>query len=74
MKQLTEKQQTVLEWIRSYIAKNGYAPAQKEIADNTCIRHQANVRLYLQLIAKKGYLQLDPSVPRGITIVGEKLG
>lgn len=69
MKHLTEKQQMVLEWIRSYISTKGCAPSQKEIAENTCIRHQANVRLYLKLIEKKGYLRFDPTVPRGITIL-----
>ena len=71
MKQLTDKQRTVLDWIQTYVSTHGYAPVQKEIADNTCIKHQANVRLYLQLIEKKGYLRFDPSVPRGITILTE---
>jgi repressor LexA len=71
MKRLTEKQKAVFDWIQSYVVKNGYAPVQKEIAENTCIRHQANVRLYLKLIEKKGYLRFNPSVPRGITILQE---
>ena len=69
MKNLTEKQKAVLDWITVYIRTYGYAPGQKEIAENTCIRHQANVRLYLQLIEKKGYLRFDPTVPRGITLL-----
>lgn len=69
MKTLTEKQRVVLNWITSYVQTFGYAPVQKEIAENTCIRYQSNVRLYLQLIEKKGYLRFDPTVPRGITLL-----
>jgi repressor LexA len=72
MKKLTDKQQAVLDWIQSYVVKHGYAPVQKEIAENTCIHHQANVRLYLKLIEKKGYLRFNPSVPRGITILRDE--
>ena len=58
-KQLTKRQQTVLEAIRSWIRERGYPPTIRELGKLLGIRSLRGVTTHLDAIAKKGFLKRE---------------
>ena len=59
-KQLTKRQQTVLETIRGWIRQRGYPPTIREIGKQMGIKSLRGVTTHLDAIAKKGFLKREP--------------
>ncbi len=59
-KQLTNRQQTVLEVIRGWIRERGYPPTIRELGQKLGIRSLRGVTTHLDAIAKKGFLKREP--------------
>jgi repressor LexA len=59
-KQLTKRQQTVLETIRTWIRQRGYPPTIRELGQQLGIRSLRGVTTHLDAIAKKGFLKREP--------------
>lgn len=51
---LTERQTQVLEWLRAYIATNGYSPTVREIGSSFGIRSINAVHDHLIALRRKG--------------------
>ncbi len=56
MQKLTDRQRTVLDYIRSSIKDNGYPPTLREIGNFMGIRSTNGVNDHLRALEKKGYL------------------
>lgn len=69
MQTLTDRQQTILDFIRSAIAENGYPPSNVEIAAAFGLREGATVRQHLQALQAKGVLEITPGVARGLRVL-----
>ena len=67
-KQLTKRQQTVLETIRSWVREQGYPPTIRELGKLLGIRSLRGVTTHLDAIAKKGFLKRD-SRARSISLL-----
>jgi repressor LexA len=67
MKDLTERQRQVLEYITSHIDNSGYPPSQRDIAGYLGISGPRAVVKHLDALGKKGYLKRD-NVSRGIAL------
>jgi repressor LexA len=67
-KQLTKRQQTVLETIRSWIRERGYPPTIRELGKLLGIKSLRGVTTHLDAIAKKGFLKREPRA-RSISLV-----
>ena len=59
-KQLTNRQQTVLEVIRQWIRERGYPPTIRELGQKLGIKSLRGVTTHLDAIAKKGFLKREP--------------
>ncbi len=59
-KQLTTRQQTVLETIRAWIRERGYPPTIRELGGKLGIKSLRGVTTHLDAIAKKGFLKREP--------------
>lgn len=57
MANLTVRQKEVLEYISSFIDKEGYAPSYQDIASFFNFSSVASVRTHLELLEKKGYIK-----------------
>jgi repressor LexA len=68
MKNLTDKQSKIYEFINMWHERNGYPPTQAEICDHFGYGSLNTVRSHLVLIEKKGYIQLNSGKARGIHI------
>ena len=69
MKDLTDKQKRILEFLREFTATNGYPPTVREIGEHFRFLWAA-ARRHLQALEKKGVIKLTPSRSRGIEIPG----
>lgn len=66
---LTERQQRIMEAIRSSLATRGYPPTMREIGDAVGLASPSSVKYQLQTLEHKGYLRRDPISTRAIEIV-----
>lgn len=66
---LTERQQRIMEAIRSSLASRGYPPTMREIGDAVGLASPSSVKYQLQVLEEKGYLRRDPISTRAIEIV-----
>ena len=69
MKELTDKQKKILEFVTEYTKEHGYPPTVREIGSHFRFLWAA-ARTHLQALQKKGALKLNPSKSRGIEIPG----
>ena len=77
---LTETQQRIFDYIRSYIEQNGYPPAIRDIGNAFDIKSPNGVMCHLRALQKKGYIHRDEKNDerggraRAITIPGVTSG
>jgi repressor LexA len=69
MKDLTEKQRRILEFLKEYTKNHGYPPTVREIGGHFKFLWAA-ARGHLQALQRKGFIKLNPSRSRGIEIPG----
>lgn len=67
MKPLTDKQQAVLDFIKQFIADNGFAPSMQNIGDHFEITRKGAFD-HLNAIEKKGYILRHRGISRSIII------
>jgi repressor LexA len=66
MQRLTERQQQVLEYIRSSITRRGYPPTLREIGAHMGIRSTNGVNDHLRALERKGYLTREDMKSRAL--------
>ena len=67
LKPLTKKQKETLDFITSFITKNSYSPALKEIASFLKTTNLSTAQYYIGELEQKGHLKRDRYKNRGIT-------
>lgn len=65
---LTNRQREVLDFIKDEIVRRGYPPSFREIASNFGIKSTNGVKVHLDALEKKGYINRDPGLARGIEL------
>ena len=68
-KKLTTCQRRVFEFIQSCVRELGRPPTRQEIADHFKYRSLTTVESHLRLIAKKGFLKIEPNQSRGLQMI-----
>lgn len=68
VKNPTQKQQEILEFIESFIDENGFSPSQKEISDYFGLASPNAVRCHIRAMAKKNLITFEPGKPRTICL------
>ena len=66
---LTKKQRDVFDYICTYADEWGYAPTQKEIQDNFCLKSLGSVHRYIKYLVNAGLIINEERAHRGIQIV-----
>ncbi len=72
MPDLTEKQEKLLNYIKSYTQTKGFAPSLREMADYLGLRSTSTVHQHLQALIKKNYIENSHSTERKAKIGGIK--
>lgn len=68
---ITEKQQEILEYIKSEILNRGFPPAVREICEAVHLKSTSSVHAHLESLEKNGYIRRDPTKPRAIEILDD---
>ena len=68
---LTERQSDALEAIRTSVRDRGFAPSHIEIAKAMGLEHSSAVEGHLKALARKGWIEIERSVDRGIRLLRE---
>lgn len=71
---LTARQRTILESIRSAIARHGYPPSMREIGDAAGLASLSSVTHQLGQLEKWGYIRKDPGRPRAMEVLLDEDG
>ena len=69
MKGLTTRQESILEFISTFITDNSYPPTYQEIADKFGIASKHGVVRHLEALIKKGFIKKSDTSARSIQIV-----
>ena len=67
-KELTARQQEILNFIREQIEEKGIPPTYREIGERFQIRSTNGVHATLEALRRKGYLEREPSISRGLRL------
>ncbi|HSK90026.1 MAG TPA: transcriptional repressor LexA [Euzebyales bacterium] len=65
---LTSRQQQILDMIRTTVDQRGYPPSVREIGEAVGLRSTSSVHAQLASLERLGYLRRDPSRPRAIEV------
>jgi len=65
---LTDKQKSVLEYMKKFSLEKGYPPSVREIGAAVELKSTSTVHNHLLNLEKKGYIRRDPTKPRAIEI------
>lgn len=71
---LTDRQARILDFVRGYLAANGYPPTLREIGAHMGIRSTNGVNDHLRALERKGHIERLPLLSRGIRLVAPGLG
>jgi SOS-response transcriptional repressors (RecA-mediated autopeptidases) len=70
MSNLTPRQQSILDFIRKYIAKKGYSPSIQEITDGVGLVSTGNVHRVVKVLQDKGHIDREDNIQRTIRVIG----
>jgi repressor LexA len=70
---LSPRRQQILDFIRESTERRGCPPTLKEIADAVGLRSVSAVSYQLEILAKAGYLDRDPGLPRTVVMRPSRL-
>lgn len=68
-KELTGRQQQILEHILVTVTSRGYPPSVREIGEAVGLSSPSTVHSHLNALVKAGYLRRDPTKPRAIEVL-----
>ena len=66
---LSERQQQVLDYIRSTVSDRGYPPSVREIGEALGLSSPSTVHSHLSSLVRFGYIRKDPTKPRAIEVL-----
>ena len=69
---LTDRQEMILEFIRSYISENYYPPSVREIGKGVGLASSASVHNNMKKLASLGFLNWDTDKPRTYGLVSDE--
>lgn len=71
MTKLSQRQQAIINFIRSEVKAKGYPPSVREIGEAVGLASSSTVHGHLSRLEKKGLIRRDPTKPRAIVLLEE---
>ncbi len=68
---ISDKQQEILDYIKSQIIERGFPPSVRDICTAVHLKSTSSVHSHLETLEKNGYIRRDPTKPRAIEILDE---
>jgi repressor LexA len=66
---LSARQQQLLQRIAQFIAQHGRPPTRADLARAMGLRNRQGIDQHLRALERKGYLELEPAIARGLRLV-----
>ncbi|MDO4733273.1 MAG: transcriptional repressor LexA [Bacillota bacterium] len=66
---LTNRQETILCYIKEVVQKKGYPPSVREIGEAIGLSSPSTVHAHLNALEAKGYIRRDPQKPRALEVL-----
>lgn len=66
---LKEREQKILDYMKTEIKTKGYPPTVREICNALGIKSTSTVHKDIESLVRQGYLKKDPSKPRALMVV-----
>jgi repressor LexA len=70
-RELTIRQQQILDLIVETVADRGYPPSVREIGESVGLSSPSTVHSHLSALVRAGYLRRDPTKPRAIEVIDD---
>lgn len=74
MSKISNRQQAILDFIKTEVKDKGYPPSVREIGEAVGLASSSTVHGHLERLEKKGLIRRDPTKPRAIEILDGTLG
>ncbi len=71
--QLTRRQSEILDFIKRYLSEHGYPPTVRDIGGAVGLTSSSTVHAHLSNLEKAGAIRRDPTKPRALEIIGDKV-
>ena len=71
-KELTDRQNEILRFIKEFVRENGFPPTLREIGKSFEIASTFGVKRHLDALEKKGFIRIESNASRGIAIVQQE--
>ncbi len=68
-RELTKRQQQILDFVRAEIHRRGFPPSVREIGEAVGLSSSSTVHSHLAALEAKGFLRRDPSKPRALEVL-----
>ncbi|MGV8082596.1 MAG: transcriptional repressor LexA [Coriobacteriia bacterium] len=68
-RELTRRQQQILDFIRAEVHRCGYPPSVREIGEAVGLSSSSTVHSHLAALEAKGFLRRDPTKPRALEVL-----
>jgi len=68
---MSNRQQAILEFIKTQVREKGYPPSVREIGEAVGLASSSTVHGHLDRLGKKGLIRRDPTKPRAIEILDD---
>ena len=69
MREVSEKQNEIYEFLKTYTDNKGYPPSVREICEAVGLRSTSSVHGHLKRLESKGLIKRDPTKPRALEII-----
>lgn len=69
MKEISDRQKQIYQFIKRIVQEKGYPPSVREIGNAVGLQSSSTVHGHLAKLEDKGYIRRDPTKPRAIEIV-----
>jgi len=69
MKEISDRQKQIYQYIKRTVQEKGYPPSVREIGNAVGLQSSSTVHGHLAKLQDKGYIKRDPTKPRAIEIV-----
>lgn len=73
MSKMSNRQNSILEFIKNEVRDKGYPPSVREIGEAVGLASSSTVHGHLDRLEKKGLIRRDPTKPRAIEILGDDI-
>ena len=69
MREVSDKQNEIYEFLKTYTDNKGYPPSVREICEAVGLKSTSSVHGHLKRLESKGLIKRDPTKPRALEII-----